>query len=950
MSTALIPIFFLSGVAALVFETLWFRLTGLALGNSVWSATLVLAAFMGGLALGNAWVASRRVRPSRPVRLYAYLELAIGVGGFAVVLILPRLSAAAGPLLTSIVDTPWLLNAARLAIAFALLVVPASAMGATLPVLTEALARSNPNFGANLGRLYGWNTLGSMLGALATELVLVESFGIIGTALLALLMNLAAGLFALRLSDSTAAPAAPTPASDTRRPLSARAYRYLLVGALSGAAMLALEVVWFRFLLLSYTGTALCFALMLAIVLAGIGLGGLMAGRLAQRDERSYRWLRHVSAASAVLVILTYAGFDLFTVSQIDGGASLVKFAMMAAFLTLPVALLSGVAFTMVARAVQEEVGSSLHSTGVAALWNTVGSTLGSLGAGFLLLPIAGMERSFFVVAALYCGTALLAPPLATEGRRWATVSAGAAIALAIASLALFPFGLMQRSFFKIIESALPNHRLIATREGVLETVRYYRSDVFGAPLSYRLVTNGYSMSSTFFPAKRYMKLYVYLPLALRAQSKDALLISFGVGSTAKALTDSRGLQHIDVVDISRDILDMSSVIFPDGGNPLGDPRVQQHVEDGRFFLSTTRRKYDLITSEPPPPKVAGVVNLYTEEYFRSIHEHLVEGGYASYWLPVHELQPADTLAIIKSFCNAFEDCSLWSGGGLEWMLLGSNGASGRVSAESFSAQWRDEHVRPELVSLGFEAPEQMGSLFMGDARQLAAMTANVQPVTDNYPLRLSYRLVRGPAPVPLYAAVMDEGRRLELFRASSLIAERWPAGLTKSSEPYFAYERMIKNYLTEDHYRTPEDRFLWEEVDDVITHTQLETLPLWLLGTDAATLRNASAAASGAAVQPEIEVQLALGALAHRDFAGALAHSQRDIGDGGHVTVGALSLYAYLLAKNGEVAAAAQILHAPNVANAPGVRAFNEWFDSKFEAGKVALGAAPNPDGVVAR
>jgi spermidine synthase len=174
------------------------------------------------------------------------------------------------------------------------------------------------------------------------------------------------------------------------------------------------------------------------------------------------------------------------------------------------------------------------------------------------------------------------------------------------------------------------------------------------------------------------------LPLALRSEARDALLISFGVGSTAKALTDSAGLRHIDVVDISREILEMSSIIYPDAGNPLQDKRVDVHVEDGRFFLGTTARKYDLITSEPPPPKVSGVVNLYSREYFTAIREHLNPGGYTSYWLPVYQLEPLDTLAIISAFCAAFDDCSLWAGAGLEWMLLGSNGADGQVSAAAF--------------------------------------------------------------------------------------------------------------------------------------------------------------------------------------------------------------------------------------------------------------------------
>src|SRR5262249_20943448 len=276
------------------------------------------------------------------VRLYGFLELGIGVGSFLVVIALPRLSGALGPLFATVADTPWLLSTVRLASAFALLVLPTTAMGATLPLLTEALSRGSPSFGATVGKLYGWNTLGAMLGAIGCEAVLVRFFGIASTGLIAMLLNIVAGLLALRLGGARAAPNDVSSGA----PFSARSYRYLAVALLSGAIMLALEVVWFRFLLLTYTGTGLTFAVMLTIVLAGIGLGGLAAGKLAQRVEHCQRWLPHVTAVSGVMVVATYYGFDLFTAQQARESATLPVFVGFSTFLMLPVSLLSGAAFT----------------------------------------------------------------------------------------------------------------------------------------------------------------------------------------------------------------------------------------------------------------------------------------------------------------------------------------------------------------------------------------------------------------------------------------------------------------------------------------------------------------------------------------------------------------------------------------------------------------------------
>ncbi len=250
----------------------------------------------------------------------------------------------------------------------------------------------------------------------------------------------------------------------------------------------------------------------------------------------------------------------------------------------------------------------------------------------------------------------------------------------------------------------------------------------------------------------------------------------------------------------------MSSIVYNEEQNPLNDPRVQVHVEDGRFFLNASEQRYDLITSEPPPPKIAGVVNLYSQEYFELIRQRLTPGGYASYWLPVHQLEPLDTLAITRAFCNAFPDCSLWSGAGLDWILLGSNDASPHASMEQFTAQWADPVVKAELVALGFETPAQLGSLFMGDSRFLIDLTAEVPPVTDNYPLRISSRHAYGQGRVPLYETLMDESDRVTRFRESDFIDRFWPVELKESSEPFFPFERMIKNHVTTGVYRDRSD------------------------------------------------------------------------------------------------------------------------------------------------
>lgn len=190
----LCAIFFASGAAALVFESLWFRQAGLAFGTSVWASTVVLSSFMAGIAFGNALAVRFGTRIRNPVLFYALLEAAVATSGAILVWILPDLGRALGPWLATGVENTALINAIRFAVGFSLLVIPATAMGATLPILVKALGRWDPDFGGILGRLYGFNTLGAVLGALAAETVLVSALGVRGTALAAGAVYLTAGV------------------------------------------------------------------------------------------------------------------------------------------------------------------------------------------------------------------------------------------------------------------------------------------------------------------------------------------------------------------------------------------------------------------------------------------------------------------------------------------------------------------------------------------------------------------------------------------------------------------------------------------------------------------------------------------------------------------------------------------------------------------------------------
>lgn len=874
----------LSGFAALVFESLWFHQAGIGLGNGVWASSIVLAGFMAGVGLGNGVTARFGDGLRRPLAAYAALEITIAATGVALVYGLHLAGATAATALPP-ETSPLVLNLVRLGLSFLLLCVPSAAMGMTLPVLTRALASSG-GFGRVLGALYGANTLGATAGALASELWLVEGLGIHGTAWVAGACDVVAALVALALLRRFP-EAAPAPA-----PKQGGLWEGLpwLVAAFgSGLAVLALEVVWFRLLRLYVMSTPAAFSVMLAVVLLGIATGGWLAGRWLDRNPNAAVYASAIAMACSIATAFGYFTTPL-TIRLLDNGrlSGLSQILYLAVPLMFPVCVASGALFPLLGASLRARLGRDAAAVGALTLANTLGAALGSLLAGFVLLPVLGMELSILAMAAVLAAIGALLAWREPGGR-----TVGLAVGVgALAFLVAYPRGIMESVHMRARADWFAAD-IVGVREGLTETIVYVERKLAGEHLDYRMLTNHHSMAGTGWEARRYMKLYTWLPVALHPEPKSALLISYGCGQTAKSLTDTASFEQIHVVDISKDVVEMNAVVFPPDAIPTADPRLEVHIDDGRWFLQNTRQRFDLITSEPPPPENVGVVNLYTREYFQLLHDRLEDGGFVTYWLPLHSLSDQSAKAILRGFCDVFDDCSLWQAFQSSLMMVGTREAPGGVGVERFTAQWRDATVAPELQSLGFDRPEQLGALYLGGREWLMEQVADTAPLVDAFPnvlytdfsdsdpaLKARYphwtdRKSRGPEYVTHAAEapsvtferwVNADATAEQRFVADPWIRRMWPDPLIDASVPLFPIQRALEDVF----HRRPVDEAVIEAAldDPTLRHTSL-----LLLGSDPDHQRAVDRLAGAALEEPEVRYHLGARALVDGDTGAAIAH-----------------------------------------------------------------------------
>jgi spermidine synthase len=754
----LLACFFVSGVAGLIYQVAWIKALGLIFGHSLFAIATVLAVFMAGLAAGSAYIGGWRSRV-QPIVLYASIELLVAATGILSLVGLGGVGWLYVRLYPSVGGLASLLLAVRFFGAAAVLFVPTFLMGGTLPILARVVGRNTDELGVDVSRLYWVNTLGAVAGTLLSGFVLLPALGLRGTIVTAAALNIVAGGVAFQIpkrfrqepgpEKSEAVPPSPVAAPQPTFTL------LLFLFAVVGCTAFVYEIAWTRLLSITVSSSTYAFTTMLAMFLIGIVIGSasyryFMArwGTISLVTFSGCQTWIGVAALSTLIAfhwLLPIIPFLLRATNRSFGGLLLAQF-VISGLTVLPVATIFGFAFPMVialfaSTARSDETRSAIVGRAYAA--NTVGSIVGSLVAGFWLVPYLG---SFRVIAAAAGVNFLLAAATSTRRVLFLTLNVVCLLGVLLVGSSSY---LQNRSLFSLstvlygsdYQSRLTLKELAATSElvfakdGINDSVAVSRSDNYVA-----LRVNGKVDAST--GDARTQLLLGHLGAAFEPVPRRVLVIGFGSGMTVSAVARYPDVERIDCVEIEPAVISAAPFLSNLNHDVLSDPRVHVVFDDARNFLLTTREKYDLILSEPSNPWIAGVATLFTDEFYAAVPRALTPGGRFVQWVQAYSLAPSDLKMVVATLVPHFADVTLWRAAGPDLLLL-ARGDDTPFNFRRLRSLWQNKALRDEFETiLDVREPEGLTAYFLLDDAALRKMSDGAARNTDDRTL-LEYHAPR---------------------------------------------------------------------------------------------------------------------------------------------------------------------------------------------------------------
>jgi spermidine synthase len=768
-------LFFASGAAGLVYQVLWLRQLTLIFGATAYATSAVLSTFMGGLALGASWAGRRADRwHVPPLQTYGKLELGITAYAATVPWLLDRAAL--------LLELAWKLGADRhfivlgivKFIAIAILILPATTMmGATLPVLSRIAGGASRSAGARVGVLYAMNTLGAVVGTIVAAFVALPALGMKRTLVINLTLNALVGIVAWTVGRWAAGPPVrPSESADPPAPSPSTSRTLVLAFAASGCAAMVLEVAWTRGLALVLGSSVYAYASMLTAFLLGLAAGsGSAAYFLKRRPHANSRaalatafaaaGLLSFAAAYAIQALPRLFAEIYFRASPSPEGWWVAQLGI-ALFVMFPTTYALGWVFPLVLDAVgggRQRVASSVGRIYAA---NTLGTIIGAVCGGFVLIPLLGIGTTLVSVAVgqLLLGAAIL--PGSTTGpalrRRAAAV---ACIALAVLCVGFRPGWdvlMMNSGVYMNIQDVDASKGWAEFQRQYRKTseVVYARDGLTASILVARqleidniyLAVNGKIDASSRVDLETQIMLG-QLPLLIHPAPRDVLIVGLASGITAGSAA-THPVEHIRVVEVEGKMVDAARQFGRHNHGVLDDARVTVSINDARNELQFSPTDYDVIISEPSNPWMTVAANLFTEDFFRIGRSHLRPGGLFEQWIQTYGLTPDSLRSILAGFHRAFPHVLVFETlNGIDLLVLGSDRPL-VLDLDALERRSLELWVRADLARVGVGGAADIAAMLQTGGGALDVVLSGAAVNTDDN------GLVEFAAPKAIYLDTQD--------------------------------------------------------------------------------------------------------------------------------------------------------------------------------------------------
>jgi spermidine synthase len=657
-----------SGFAGLAFELMWTRLLSFSFGSTTLSFSTVLAVFFGGLALGAFLSGRRAARFVRPLRVYGFIEVSCGVAGLLLYPVLKNLGGLFASLDPGAGPSGMLL---RLVFSAPLLLIPTVLMGATLPAVTAAVIHKDEEIGRGTALIYGLNTLGACLGAYLATYHLLPAFGVFGTNTIAACANFIAGAGAL-LIDRTASPSVQERALSEARTDESREKKWIaaaaIMTAIGGYAAISLQIVWVRIFTSILDGTIYGVGAVLISVLVGIALGSIFIAPTVKSAKYSIFWFIGLQLATVLSTLWFCQNIDWIEYHLRFFGLSrgqpekYLHTQLFGTFLVLAIpTLASGASFPLLIQSVERSAQKTGRSLGFLYAANTVGSILGCVLTGFVVVPFAGSEAAVGLAMALLGLSALIAAlSLGPPQQRTFRLLAAAVTLLAVAVY----------QGFDVRGLAGPKQTRLSTfdewkktREIRDEEVLFFAEGehanvvVIERESTPGLFLNGLPQGTRMAAPPHFVLesvLVAYVPLVHARALDKAMIVGLGAGATME-LMSHWGIKHLKVVELEKEVVEAVRKIY-EPEDPYRASGLEVVVNDARHQLLLEKNagggNYDIITSMPAHPWVAA--SIFTQEFFELARANLGKSGVFCTWIGTGKMDELALQSIVRGFVEVF--------------------------------------------------------------------------------------------------------------------------------------------------------------------------------------------------------------------------------------------------------------------------------------------------------